>query len=170
MSAENKTKVETASDSPVAHQRLVGLLASGLEAAEGAQVLADLYFEQTDRDGYNNDNYCRLLDWIKDTRRALGKQPNKKSSESGPAVVCGEYLLTERTAKRLGADAEYYVDPQRIAANKLKEGKAHPSVVTLPACVKCGANAVALNQCMKCGEAQPPNDPGSRTASEGNTI
>ena len=62
------------------HQRMVGLLASGLEAAEGAQVLADLYFEQTARDGYNNDNYCRLLDWIKDARRALGKQPNNVST------------------------------------------------------------------------------------------
>lgn len=58
--------------------RVVGLLASGLEAAEGAQVLAELYFAQQGRDPSNNDNYCRLLDWIKDVRRALGKQPNEK--------------------------------------------------------------------------------------------
>jgi len=58
---------------------MVGLLAAGLEAAEGARVLADCYFERDGRDGYNNDNYCRLLDWIKDARRALGKQPNAEA-------------------------------------------------------------------------------------------
>lgn len=65
-------------------QRLVGLLEAGLEAAEGAQVLSECYFKLQEREPTNNDNYCRLLDWIKDARRALVKQPNVKSSEPAP--------------------------------------------------------------------------------------
>jgi len=61
---------------PVRYTDLRDLLVRGIAAAEGAQVLAECYFERAGRDGFNNDNYCRLLDWLKDARRALGKQPN----------------------------------------------------------------------------------------------
>lgn len=71
---------QPATPTPVVCSDMVGLLTAGLEAAEGARVLADCYFERDGRDGYNNDNYCRLLDWIKDARRALGKQPNTRIS------------------------------------------------------------------------------------------
>ncbi len=64
------------SEPPVRSSELVGLLASGLEAAEGAQVVIEAKFANEDRDPHNNDNYCRLIDWMKDVRRALGKQPN----------------------------------------------------------------------------------------------
>ena len=47
------------------------LLKRGLEAAEGAIVLAECFFDREGRDGCNNDNYCRLIDWIKDVRVAL---------------------------------------------------------------------------------------------------
>ena len=52
------------------------LLKRGLEAADGALVLANCYFERDGRDGCNNDNYCRLLDWMKDARAALDVTPN----------------------------------------------------------------------------------------------
>ena len=51
------------------------LLVRGISAAEGAQVLADCYFARAGRDGFNSANYCRLLDWLQDARRTLGKQP-----------------------------------------------------------------------------------------------
>ena len=55
----------------------INLLISGLAAAEGARVLADCYFERDDRDGDNNDNYCRLCDWIEETKSFLEKQKAK---------------------------------------------------------------------------------------------
>lgn len=67
---------------PVHPSELVGLLTSGLEAAEGAQVVMEAWCAEG-RDPFNNDNYCRLLDWMKDVRRALGKQPDDESSEPG---------------------------------------------------------------------------------------
>lgn len=57
-------------------QRMVGLLTDGIAAAEGAQVIIELYFQQQDRDPVNNDNYCRLLDWLKAARRHRDKQAN----------------------------------------------------------------------------------------------
>lgn len=49
------------------------LLVRGLEAAEGALVLADLYFGSNGEynDGLNNDNYCRLVDWIYAAKQEL---------------------------------------------------------------------------------------------------
>ncbi len=49
-------------------QRLVILLTDGIAAAEGAQVIMELYFSDRDRDPSNNDNYCRLMDWLKASR------------------------------------------------------------------------------------------------------
>ena len=57
-------------------QHMVSLLADGIAAAEGAQVIAELYFEQQSRDPSNNDNYCRLMDWLKAARRHRDKQAN----------------------------------------------------------------------------------------------
>ncbi len=75
------------SGSAVSSSELVGLLAAGLEAAEGAQVLAECYFDLQEREPSNNDNYCRLLDWIKDARRALGKQPNDQAEAGGDSTT-----------------------------------------------------------------------------------
>lgn len=61
------------------HQRIVGLLAEGIAAAEGAQVIMEIYFSQQDRDPSNNDNYCRLMDWLKAARRYRDKQANEKA-------------------------------------------------------------------------------------------
>lgn len=65
---------------------LVSLLKSGLEAAEGAQVLAECYFDLQEREPTNNDNYCRLLDWMKDVRRALEKQYNALAAAEGKEI------------------------------------------------------------------------------------
>lgn len=67
--------IQPPSDPPVRSSELVGLLTSGLEAAEGAQVVMEAWCADG-RDPCNNDNYCRLLDWMKDVRRALREQPN----------------------------------------------------------------------------------------------
>lgn len=56
------------------------LLQRGIEAAEGALVLADCYFDQDGRDGYNNDNYCRLIDWLKEARQESGTTKVHKHS------------------------------------------------------------------------------------------
>lgn len=40
------------------------MLASVVEALQGAQVLAGIYFESQASDPFNNDNYCRLLDCL----------------------------------------------------------------------------------------------------------
>ena len=60
---------------PVRSSEIVGLLARGLEAAEGAQVVMEAWCAEG-YDPFNNDNYCRLMNWMRDARRALGKQPN----------------------------------------------------------------------------------------------
>lgn len=57
-----KTPLEIASEE-ITHLR--GLLAEGLKAAEGAQVIANCYFGEHGLDPCNNDNFCRLMDWIR---------------------------------------------------------------------------------------------------------
>ena len=47
-------------------------LRSAVGAVMGLVVLADLYFERQGRDPYNNDNYCRAMDWLKTARAAMG--------------------------------------------------------------------------------------------------
>ncbi len=43
---------------------LESLINDGVAAARGALVIMDSYFVITGVDPTNNDNYCRLLDWI----------------------------------------------------------------------------------------------------------
>jgi hypothetical protein len=60
----------------VGSSELVLLLARGIEAAEGAQVVIEAKFDAEGRCPYNNDNYCKLLDWIGEAKSALAKQQN----------------------------------------------------------------------------------------------
>ena len=46
---------------------IVELLASGLAAAEGAQIVMEEWCPAGCFPS-NNDNYCRILDWMKDVR------------------------------------------------------------------------------------------------------
>lgn len=55
------------------HREHYKLLSDGFEAAEGAQVIMNLYFERDNRDPGNNTNYCRVVDWINKTRKVLRK-------------------------------------------------------------------------------------------------
>lgn len=89
MKTESQTDVTDGPKAPpaVVSSELVGLLTAGLEAAEGAQVLAECYFDLQEREPSNNDNYCRLLDWMKDVRRVLGKQPNESSSAARRQII-----------------------------------------------------------------------------------
>jgi hypothetical protein len=64
---------------PVRSSDLVRLLASGIEAAEGAQVVIEAKFDAEGRCPYNSDNYCRLLDWMAEAKTALAKQPNDRT-------------------------------------------------------------------------------------------
>lgn len=50
--------------------RVMDLIATGTTAMEGARVLADCYFEQVQRDSCNSDNYCRMVDWLREARQA----------------------------------------------------------------------------------------------------
>jgi len=52
-------------------QRMVSLLADGIKAAEGAQVIVEAYYEDDYRDPSNSDQYCKLMDWLKDARRQM---------------------------------------------------------------------------------------------------
>ena len=40
-------------------------LAEARVVAEGAQIVIEAMFSDVGRDPCNNDNYCRLMDWIK---------------------------------------------------------------------------------------------------------
>lgn len=62
--------------SGVTADELIRLLAKGLEATKGAQVIMNAYFERVNRDPYNNDNYCRLQDWMVNVQQVLKKQSN----------------------------------------------------------------------------------------------
>jgi hypothetical protein len=64
---------------PGSLERMVSLLTDGIAAAEGAQAIMELYFENQDRDPHNNDNYCRLVDWLKAARRHRDEQANSYS-------------------------------------------------------------------------------------------
>jgi hypothetical protein len=56
----------------------LSLLIDGIAAAEGAVVTIESLFQSVNRDPCNNDNYCRLKDWIAEARRfsaASGQNP-----------------------------------------------------------------------------------------------
>lgn len=53
---------------------LTEVIAEGIRAASGAVVSIESLFAQQERDPFNSDNYCRLLDWIKKAEDQL-KQP-----------------------------------------------------------------------------------------------
>jgi hypothetical protein len=73
------------SEPPVRSSELVSLLADGIKAAEGAQVIMEAYYEDDYRDPCNSDQYCRLMDWLKAARRHQEKQANDPSSATaGP--------------------------------------------------------------------------------------
>jgi hypothetical protein len=61
---------------------LLGLLASGLEAAEGAQVVMEAWCSEGREPGVN-DNYCRLIDWIKEVRQAIACIKGKRNTCPG---------------------------------------------------------------------------------------
>lgn len=63
-------------------QRMVSLLADGIKAAEGAQVIVEAYYEDDYRDPSNSDQYCKLMDWLKDARRQVEQANAKKMTHS----------------------------------------------------------------------------------------
>lgn len=80
LTQEAGRETEPESEPPVHSNELVVLLARGLQAAEGAQVVIEAKFDEEGRCPYNNDNYCRLLDWMGNARAALLNQQNTQRS------------------------------------------------------------------------------------------
>jgi len=68
--------IATETDQPGSVQRMVSLLTDGIAAAEGAQVVMEVFIISQNRDPSNNDNYCRLMDWLKAARRHRDEQAN----------------------------------------------------------------------------------------------
>ena len=58
-------------------KRLRDDVAEAFAALNGAQVLAECYFADHGRDPANNDNYCRICDWLKAHTALAGKDGGK---------------------------------------------------------------------------------------------